>query len=135
MTTLVAVMYVWKFAEGSMIYGNLAKYYPFVAMAIMVIILFLGNNLTAKHIRRLKSENLDIKLKVYKKEYGKRLKYFSAISLVAVVSMIVFANMFYVIFASLSFLLVATSRVYEVKVKYELNLSEEEIKKIDKLKL
>jgi hypothetical protein len=133
--TLVAAIYIWKFANISILSGIWAKYYPFLAMMLMIICLFLGNNITAKKIKTLRNEDLTKKLTEYKTIYSKRLKFFSAISLIAVVSMIMFASMYYIIFSILSLLLIIFSRVMSVKVKYELNLTEEEIKKVDKLKI
>jgi hypothetical protein len=89
----------------------------------------------AKKIKKLRNEDLQQKLVGYKVLYRKRLNYFGAISLVAVLSMIVLNNMFYIIFAGLSLLLVIVSRALPVKIKYELNLSEEDIKAIKKIKL
>jgi heme/copper-type cytochrome/quinol oxidase subunit 1 len=134
LASLIAVIYVWQLATERMVSGNMVKYYPFVAMVIMILCLFIGNNLTAKRIRRLKGEELSKKLAGYKSEYAKRLKWFSGISFVAVLSMVLFVSMYYMIFAMLSLLLIITARIIPLKIKYELNLNEDDVKQIGRLK-
>ncbi|MDR0789897.1 MAG: hypothetical protein LBO06_03770 [Bacteroidales bacterium] len=133
--SLFAILFVWKYGTMSYISGKWILYYGIVAMAAMICCLFLGNNSMAKKIKKLREEDLQQKLIGYKAVYNKKLKFFSAISLVAIISMILLNNLFYAIFAALSLLLIIVSRAMPFKVKYELNLSEEDTKRIDKIKL
>ncbi|MDR1006897.1 MAG: hypothetical protein LBL74_08580 [Bacteroidales bacterium] len=132
--TLIAAVFVWQYSQGSVVSGKWRMYYSLIMMVAMVACLFFGNNMTAKTIRRLKDKELAEKLAGYKLAYHKRLRFFSLIGFLAVISMLLLSNMFYVLFAVLSLMLISVSRISSIKVKYELNLGENDIKQIDKMK-
>ena len=134
-TAMFAALYVWKYAIISYITENWFLYYSIAAMAMMICCLLLGNNAMAKKIKRLRNEELQQKLTGYKAIYRKRINLFSAIALVATISMVLLNHLYYAIFAALSLLLIVVNRVTPIKVKYELNLSDEDIKGADKIKL
>jgi hypothetical protein len=132
--SLVTYFYVSRNGNSPYIDGKYNFYFSIALMLAMILCMFCGNNMAKRKIKKLKAEDLVKKLVNYKEIYQKRIRWFSIISVIAVFGMIVGADKSYAIFSAISIILIVLSRCSKLKVKYELNLSEEDIKKMENMK-
>ncbi len=114
--------------------GNKAVIFSYALMILMVFCVFAGGKSSRRKIQRLKEATLPEKAEKYRSILIKRLSFYNLVNLIALIGLLVCAQVSYVIFSVIALLLIVLTRPAVLKLKIDLALSEEEINGFEKLK-
>lgn len=113
--------------------GLSAKINTYLSIILMALILFCfikGRKTYQKELRKMKDLALGKKLNAYQDSNKKVLKYFTFMTSLATIGLILSCEIRYLVFCLLSLALIFLNRTNKAKIGYELNLTKEELEKL-----
>lgn len=135
---LIAIIYVATYyyhqSNPQIFSEGYAVTFSYVLMLVMVLCVFLASKGTNRKLKALHVLPLPEKLEKYHLLQVKRLRLYSVINFVALIGMFFCNQTSFILFSIIAIVLTLLCRVTELKLKFELALSEEELENIEKLK-
>lgn len=130
---IAAASYLTHLIIGDIGLENKIIIYISVIMMILILTFFIsGRKKYQSQLNKIKTLALGEKLNIYHDINKKRLVSFTIITIVASLGFVLSSNPLYLGFSILSILLIFLNRCSKVKISFELNLTKEELEKIDK---
>ena len=114
--------------------NNNGMIYSTIVVMVVIALLLFGNKYGKKQIKKLKNKDLIEKITKYKSVYMNQLMCYVLISIVCFVVMILSRNFVIIIFDVFTVLLIIVNRPTQIKVKFDLNLTTEELSKFNHIK-
>ena len=105
-------------------------YLSIILMAGIMICFIKGRKTYQKELRKMKDLVLGKKLNAYQDSNKKVLKYFTYMTCLATIGLVLSCEIRYLVFCLLSVLLIFLNRTNKAKLGYELNLTKEEVEKL-----
>lgn len=130
---IAAASYLTHLIIGDIGLENKIIIYISVIMMILILTFFIsGRKKYQSQLNKIKTLALGEKPNIYHDINKKRLVSFTIITIVASLGFVLSSNPLYLGFSILSILLIFLNRCSKVKISFELNLTKEELEKIDK---
>lgn len=126
-TLLVDIQPIYQYDRAAIFTG--------ILMIPMLICLLLGTKSQKRRVKAMQNDPLPKKLEKYRGLLIKRYLLFNIINFIALVGLLICMNYGYLVFCAMAFVLLLLSKPALVKLKFELDFSEEEIKQFDKIKI
>lgn len=104
------------------------------AVLLIAFLVVFANKYERKQIKNLKTKDLITKITKYKSVYTNQMLCYVLICIVCFVVVILSKQTLALVFDILSILLIVTHRPTDIKVKFDLNLTNEELSKFNHLK-
>ena len=105
-----------------------------VVMMIVIALILFENKYEKKQIKKLKNKDLIEKITKYKSIYTNQLLCYVSVSVVCFVAIFILKEWGMIIFDIFTVLLIIGNRPTQIKVKFDLNLTQEELSKFNHIK-
>lgn len=107
-------------------------YISVIMMVTILTLFFSGWKKYQSQLSKIKLLAFGEKLNKYQEINNKRLKSFTIMTVISIVGFVLSSNIYYLGFGFLSILLIFLNRTTKIKITFELNLTKQEVEKIEK---
>lgn len=122
----ISTLIIGKIGLGS----KIDTYLSIILMALILVCFIKGRKTYQKELRKMKDLVIGKKLNAYQDSNKKVLKYFTFMTCLATIGLVLSCEIRYLVFCLLSLSLIFLNRTNKAKIGYELNLTKEELEKL-----